>query len=406
MVRERLATSLKLSKSNGALSPGRWQLGEPDLVVSMKVAYQVPADGADIYRNFVIPLNLPEDKWVKAIELRPSARSVLHHSLYFLDDSGTARKLDGRDGKAGFSGMAFRRSGSLGGYVPGVMPKKLPQDFARFLPKDSDLVLSTHFHPSGKTEMEKTTVGFFFADKPPSRKIHDIQVPPAFGRMAGIDVAAGEPDFVIKDSFKIPIDVEAIKISGHAHYICSEMTMTATLPDGVVKTLLHIPDWDLDWQDDYLFKEKLILPAGTVVKSEIHYDNTSENSDNPFSPPQRIKWGRESTDEMGSITLVVVPAEGSREGRLKAANAVKRAGVAVNLLGELRKSKVLDRLPQIVKRLDKNGDGDLQADELPRRLRRPLLKKLDEDNDGVLNPSELQTLKDWLQSMKDQREAK
>ncbi|MEO0416946.1 MAG: cytochrome c, partial [Verrucomicrobiota bacterium] len=246
--------------------PEGWQLGEPDLVVTMAKGYTVPAEGADIYRNFVIPLDLPEDKWVKAVELRPSARSVVHHSLFFLYDSGTARKLDGKDGKPGFRNMAFRRSGALGGYVPGSTPRKLPQDFALPLPQGSDLVLSTHFHPSGKEEMEQTTVGFFFADKPPARKVETVQVPPAFGRTAGIDIPAGESDFKIERTFEIPVDIEAIKISGHAHYICDSMKMTATLPGGEVQTLLNIPEWDLDWQDDYFFKEKLILPAGTVLK--------------------------------------------------------------------------------------------------------------------------------------------
>ena len=210
--------------------PDGWQLGEPDLVISMAKGFEVPADGPDIYRNFVIPLELPEDKWIKAIELRPSARQVVHHSLYFLDDSGTARKQDGRDGKPGFVGMAFRRSGSLGGYVPGSTPKKLPGDLALPLPKGSDFILSTHFHPSGKTEIEKTTVGLFFADQPPSRRIRNLQLPPGFGRTAGIDVAAGQKDFKIEDTFNIPVDVEAIKVSGHAHYICSKMTMKANFP--------------------------------------------------------------------------------------------------------------------------------------------------------------------------------
>ena len=298
-----------------------WQLGEPDLVVTMKAGYEVPADGPDIYRNFVVPLDLPEDKWVKAIELRPSARAVLHHSLFFLDSSGTARKLDGKDGKPGFRGMSFRTSGSLGHYVPGVTPRKLPGDLARPLAKGADLILSSHFHPTGKPETEQTTVGFYFADGPPSRKLNEIQIPPAFGRKAGIDIPAGKSDYSIGDSFTLPADAEAVCITGHAHYICETMKMTATFPDGKTEVLLDIPDWDLDWQDTYYFEEKVILPKGTVLKSEITYDNSENNPDNPNIPPKRIKWGRESTDEMGSMTLTVVPAEAEDERSLKIATA-------------------------------------------------------------------------------------
>jgi len=382
-----------------------WQLGEPDLIVKMATPFEVPAEGPDIYRNFVLPLDLPADKWVKAIELRPSARSVVHHSLYFLDDSGTARQLDGKDGKPGFNGMSFRQSGSLGGYVPGVSPRKLPADLARPLPKGSDLVLSTHFHPSGKAELEQTTVGIYLSDTPPSRKLEELQVPPGFGRSAGIDIPAGEKNFTIRDSFKLPVDVEAYSVSGHAHYLCTTMKMTATYPDGETRILLDIPDWDLDWQDTYFFAEPLILPAGTVVDSVITYDNSTGNPENPHTPPKRVKWGRESTDEMGSITLVAVALDAADDQRLNLSTKAQRAKIFAQLGQELKSTGVLERLPAIVKKLDSNGDGSLQESEIPERMRAALILRLDEDGDKTLNPSEIESLKDWLANLKAAREA-
>jgi len=377
-----------------------WQLGEPDLILTMKEAYLVPAEGKDIYRNFVLPIDLSEDKWVKAIELRPSARSVVHHSLYFLDDSGTARTLDGKDGKPGFNGMTFRMSGALGGYVPGVSTRKLPGDLARPLPKGSDLILSTHFHPSGKVEMEQTTVGIYFADAPPSKKLEELQLPPGFGRSAGIDIPPGETNYRIEDSFKLPVDVEAHFVSGHAHYLCTTMKMTATLPDGAEKVLLDIPEWDMDWQDTYFFAEPIVLPAGTIVKSVITYDNSAGNPHNPTNPPVRVKWGRESTDEMGSITLSGVAVDAGDASRLNLSTKANRAKVFTQLGRELRSQGVLERLPSIVKSLDTNGDGLLQETELPQRMRSPLLLRLDEDGDKTLNASEIESLKDWLQALK------
>ena len=383
--------------------PEGWQLGEPDLVVTMAEAYPVPAEGRDIYRNFVLPLDLPEDKWVRAVELRPSARSVVHHSLFFLDATGTARKKDGEGGKPGFSGMGFRKSGSLGGYVPGSTPKKFPGDLALPLPKGSDLVLATHFHPSGKAEMEQTKVGFFFADKPPSVKMESVQVPPGFGRGMKIDVPAGKADYKIEDTFKIPVDVRAIQVSGHAHYIAQEMEMIATLPDGTVQPLLKIDDWDLDWQDNYIFADPIKLPAGTVLKTTIIYDNSADNPDNPFSPPQRIKWGRESTDEMGCVTLMVVPDDTEKSRRLTAANKINQVKILAQVGQELQRTRVLDRLPQIVKELDKNADGLLQSRELPARMRKPLIEKLDEDGNDALDSEEIEALRQWLQTMRDKR---
>lgn len=377
-----------------------WKLGEPDLVLTMKESYLVPAEGRDIYRNFVLPLDLPEDKWVKAIELRPSARSVVHHSLYFLDDSGTARKLDGKDGKPGFSGMTFRMSGALGGYVPGVSAKKLPGDLARPLPKGSDLVLSTHFHPSGKMEMEQTTVGIYFADTPPTKKLEELQLPPGFGRSAGIDIPPGEKNYKIEDSFTLPVAVEAHFVSGHAHYLCTTMRMTATLPDGSEKILVDIPEWDMDWQDTYYFAEPIPLPAGTTVKSVITYDNSADNPNNPTNPPVRVKWGRESTDEMGSITLSGVAADSDDATRLTLSTKANKARIFSQLGRELSGSGVLERLPAIVKSLDKNADGLLQESELPQRMRGALLMRLDDDGNKALDSSELEHLRDWLQNLK------
>ena len=84
-----------------------WSLGEPDLIVKMNGAFEVPAEGPDIYRSFVFPLDLPEDKWVKAVELRPRAKNSVHHAIFYLDSNGNARKLDGADGQTGISGMGF-----------------------------------------------------------------------------------------------------------------------------------------------------------------------------------------------------------------------------------------------------------------------------------------------------------
>ncbi len=382
-----------------------WQLGEPDLVLTMEDAYPVPAEGRDIYRNFVLPLNLPEDKWIKAIELRPSARSVVHHSLYFLDDSGSARKLDGKDGKPGFAGMSFRMSGNLGGYVPGVSPRKLPGDLAMALPRGSDLVLSTHFHPSGKAEEERTTVGLYFADAPPTKKLESVQVPPAFGRGAGIDIPAGKKDYLDEDTFTLPVDVAAHFVSGHAHYLCETMRMTATLPDGAVQLLLEIPDWDLDWQDTYYFAEPVILPAGTVLKTTITYDNSSDNPDNPHNPPVRVKWGRESTDEMGSITLSGVALDLADAAKLKLSNKANRNRVFSQLGRELRERGVLERLPAIVKSLDADGDGRLQESELPQRMRGALLLRLDENGDKALDAAEIEALEAWLKTLREGRGA-
>jgi hypothetical protein len=313
-------------------TPG-WQLGEPDLIVRMDEAFPIPSDGPDLFRSFAIKLDLKQDRWVTAIEFRGSSLAS-HHALFFLDSTGQAVQADQADPRPGFGGMNFvnaaglglrgalargsRGAGDtatpaatvtgLGGWAVGGSPRELPEGLARFMARDSDLVLQMHFHPTGKPEREQATIGFHFADGTPKRTLSALQMPPLFGALAGIDIPAGESAFAIKDSFTIPVDVEVIGLGGHAHYLAKEMRMIATLPDGSKKDLARIPDWDFNWQERYYFKQPVRLPRGTRLDVAITYDNSERNPNNPASPPKRVTFGRESTDEMGSMTLEVVAA--------------------------------------------------------------------------------------------------
>lgn len=379
--------------------PDGWTLGKPDLVVKMKKPFPVPADGRDLYRFFVIPIDLKEDRWVKAIEMRPSARSVVHHSLFFLTESSGRDDYEGETGRRGFGGLRGFRGGNfsrgfrlrgLGGYVPGAQPQFLRDDLAMELPKHHDLLLQTHFHPSGKPELEQSTIGIWFADEPPSQKIKQIQLPSLFGFMAGIDIPAGEANYKIEQSLKLPVDVEGINVGGHAHYICKSMLLVATLPDGSKKTLLHIPDWDMDWQTQYYYEDRIPLPAGTELKCEIVYDNSAQNPDNPNNPPVRVRWGRQSTDEMGSVTLLVVPKNAEDGDRLDEAiyeslvqslrERFSRRGFGD--FGRRRNSRGLERF-------DKNKDGKIVPDELPRILRERHMRRYDKNKDGVIDAEEM-----------------
>ena len=344
-----------------------WQLGPPDLTVTMEQAFEVPARGPDVYRNFVVPLNLDRDTWIRAIDFRPSARAVVHHSLFFLDATGASRERDALDPLPGFPGgmgggrvvgagrgrglqgllggrgggpaddPVARVAGGLGGWALGGRALELPSGLAFFVAKGSDLILSTHFHPSGKVEHEKSTVGLYFAPSPPTQAFTTIQLPPVFGVFEGLDIPPDEANYTIKDSFVIPVDVRAFSIGAHAHYLGKRMTLRATLPDGTVTTLLRIDDWDFSWQERYRFAEFVSLPKGTRLDAEISYDNTAANKRNPSQPPVRVSWGEESTDEMGSIGMQVVAASPGELPQLQQAFLahVRQAALTRPGLGQL-----------------------------------------------------------------------
>jgi uncharacterized membrane protein YgcG len=367
--------------------PEGWQLGEPDFVVSTNGAFEVPPNGRDIYRNFALPIALPEDKWITAIEVRPSARTVLHHVLVFLDEQRDGQAQDGKDGRPGFSGMRLQRAPMIAGWAVGGQPEQLPEGLAIKLPKGSDLLLQSHLHPSGKKEKEQTVIGLHFAKKPPERTLVSIQLPPFFGFTAGLDIPANEANYHLADQFELPCDVDAVSIGGHAHMLCTSLKMFAEVPGGKEVPLLHIPRWDFDWQNRYQFRSFVRLPKGAILRADLRYDNSKDNPNNPNNPPRRVSWGRETTDEMGAITLLVVPADEKDVELLRA--AIGRKNVE-------RVTAGLDkRIDEQFDQFDKNHDGKISKDEAPRQLRM-FFDRLDKDKDGFLSREEAKGITELL----------
>jgi hypothetical protein len=290
-----------------------WQLGTPDLVLEMPAGFEVRATGPDVFRNFVIPTRLTEDKWVRGIEYRPGARQVVHHAIFAHVPGGSMAALDGADGRPGFGGMgtvgvfdANNPGGSqgLGGWAVGATPRMNPEGVAQRLPKGSDFLLQVHFHPSGKPETEKSLIGIYFAEGPPERHLMSVEVPALFALAAGIDIPSGTKDYTIRDSFTLPADVKVYGAGAHAHYLARQMKAVATFPDGVQRSLLWIKDWDFNWQDSYIYTQPFTLPRGTRIDVTITYDNSTDNPRNPASPPRRAVFGEQSFDEMGAVQLI------------------------------------------------------------------------------------------------------
>jgi mono/diheme cytochrome c family protein len=254
------------------------------------------------------PLNLTEDKYVTAVDFRPANRKIVHHALLFTDRSGQARKLDAQDPEPGYGrgggGVGFAPSGGLGGWAPGVTARHLPDGVARLMHKGSDLVVQVHFHPSGKEEQEQSTIGIYFAKKEPQKLAFSL--PKGF-RRSMLDIAPGRKDFAMTDSFTLPMEANVVGIFPHAHLLCKEIKVDATLPDGSKQPLVWIKDWDWNWQDEFQYKSAVRLPAGTRIDQKYVFDNSAENPRNPNQPPKRVTWGEQTADEM-AITFFLVTA--------------------------------------------------------------------------------------------------
>jgi peroxiredoxin len=284
-----------------------WQLGEPDLVVAVESDFQLGPSGRDLFRCFVMPTNLTEDKYIRAIEVRPGNPRIVHHTLNFIDTAGRARKLEEeekarpkkegeQDVGPGYSrsmGIGFLPTGAIGGWAPGQMPYVLPKDSYWLLPKGSDVVIQTHYHRNGRLEKDRLQIGIYFAKEKPPKPLKGLVLPGRF-----FFIPAGVEDLKIIGHVTIDEDCDLHSIMPHMHLIGKSIKVTMTPPDGKAQTLIDIPKWDYNWQETYFFKEPLKVKAGTRMDVEAHYDNSTKNPVNPNNPPKAVRFGEQTTDEM------------------------------------------------------------------------------------------------------------
>ena len=282
-----------------------WQLGVPDVVVTMDEPFTVAAGGADTFRNFVIPIPLDAPRYVAGLEFRPDNTRVAHHANLRIDRSRSSRQLDDQDPRSGYDGPispnAQYPDGHFLGWTPGQVTPLAGEGMAWRLEPGSDLVVQLHLQPSGREETLRASVGFFFTDEPPDRTPVMLRL----GRQ-NIDIPPGESAYTIRDRFELPVDVDLIGVQPHAHFRATEIKGRAIFPDGREEWIVYIPDWDFNWQDVYRLETPLSLPKGTTLTMEYTYDNSANNPRNPDRPPRRVLWGQFSSDEMGDLWFQVV----------------------------------------------------------------------------------------------------
>ena len=288
--------------------PG-WQLGRPDEIIEAEKPYTLPPSGSDMYWNFVFRTPVDRVRWLKAIEIRPGDKRVVHHANILVDRNQSARRLEAEP-HTGFPGMelkieseSFDPDSHFLFWKPGTVPRPEPEGMSLRLDKDTDLVLNIHLQPSGKPEKIQPSLGLYFTQKPATLFPLLLQLE----NDRQLDIPPGEKRFLVTDEFRLPVDVDLLAIYPHAHYLGKDLQALATLPDGSEKTLIHIPHWDLNWQAVYRYANPVVLPKGTTISMRYIFDNSSDNPANPHNPPRRVVGGNRSSDEMAHLWLQVLP---------------------------------------------------------------------------------------------------
>lgn len=297
-----------------------WKNGPPDLVLEVPEDFHVGPSGKDLFRCFVFPNAIPEDRFVVGYEVRPGNPRVVHHTLNFFDTTGQGRELlarqqavklppDAADFGPGYStamGVGFLPDpskakpgipavGQFGGWAPGQLPTRTPDGTGFFLPKGADVIVQVHYHRTGKPETDRTKIGLYFAKKPVDRPFQNVAVG---GMTPWTMIPAGKADYKAAGSVWLRDDCTLYSVLPHMHLIGRSIRVTMTPKDGSPVTLVDIPAWDYNWQETYWFKNPIPVKAGTRLDVSAVYDNSPRNPNNPYSPPSPIFFGEQTTSEM------------------------------------------------------------------------------------------------------------
>jgi hypothetical protein len=264
-----------------ALAEG-WTIGKPDAVFSMTEDYKIPATGTIEYLYIRIPMNLPEDRWYTAVEIKPTARAHVHHVIAYTEPSSDQPPRPGSTfGPTNITGVSPNKPGLV--FEPGI---------AKLLKAHHDIILQMHYTTNGTEAIDRTQVGFVFAKEAP-KQVH------VTGLAAQLQflIPAGDPNAEVKAVSVLRQDTILTSLTPHMHVRGKDMTYTAFYPDGTSEVLLSVPKYDFNWQITYELASPKRLPKGTRIEVVAHYDNSPGNKYNP-DPTKDVKWGDQTWEEM------------------------------------------------------------------------------------------------------------
>jgi mono/diheme cytochrome c family protein len=257
-----------------------WTLGKPDLIVEVP-AFEVPATGVVNYQYPRAANPLGHDAWIRAVEILPGNRSIVHHVLVGLDDPGNG------------SQRAIRgQIGELGGYAPGKNAVPYPADSGILLRKEAGFRFQMHYTPNGKAATDVTRVGLFFYDKPPKHAMHMTLM-----LDTTLSIPANTKAYKAKLEHVFDRDIVLYSVLPHAHLRGRAAKFTAIYPDGRQEILLSVPKYDFNWQTTYALDPPKPIPAGTRIVLDMTWDNSAQNPANP-DPNRVVHWGEQTWDEM------------------------------------------------------------------------------------------------------------
>lgn len=265
-----------------------WNIGRPDTILEIPDAIDVPAEGVIDYKYVYLKTDFAEDRWIRAMELRPTAPQVTHHVLAFIEDPevASAPRQQGRPAPQG--GI----NGYFTAYVPGAFGHVFPDGAAKLLPKGAWLKFQLHYTPNGKPATDRTRLALQFMDGPPQREVQSIS---AFNTR--FEIPPGASRHEVSGTRLLRQPGEVIAFFPHMHLRGSAFRYDLVLPDGTEQALLDVPRYDFNWQISYLPRTPVRVPAGARIRATGWFDNSTANPANP-DPNSTVRFGEQTFEEM------------------------------------------------------------------------------------------------------------
>ena len=294
----------------------QWQFqktyGEPDLVVASE-PFTLEAVTQDKWFRPVVPTGLTEERWVRAIEIKPSfpdGRRVVHHALAFLmQDERTATTLPAQT-SAPSGGLSFGGGGLFMEWAVGKTGEIFPEDAGKLMLPGSQIMWEVHYHAVGQEVRDnKVELAVWFYPKdyvPPHRTqlaMYDVQGD------SELDIPPGEVS-VTQDFYVMQRPARFENFQPHMHMRGKAMKLEAIYPDGRQEVISLVDNFQWNWHNNYVYADGFqpLFPKGTTLVFTAWHDNTANNPNNP-DPSQWVGYGDRTVDEMAHVWIDVTYLE-------------------------------------------------------------------------------------------------
>jgi len=314
-----------------------WNIGKPDVVLTMEQPYRVPASGVVDYQYIVVPTNFAEDRWIAAVEIRPGNRNVVHHVIALVREPGSKWLVEAKPGvpvtREPNAGITTQPLADLPefllSYTPGRPPAALSPGQARLIPAGSDIVFQLHYTPNGKETFDQTKIGLIFAKEKPRQRVATLPI-----SNRGFAIPAGDPNHQVSSAARIAREATIQRLIPHMHLRGKAFQVDVVDPAGRRETLLRVPKYDFRWQHAYELAEPVPLKEGSRIDCTAWYDNSPNNPDNP-DPKRIVRWGDQSWDEMmlNYVDVAVSPDSDPRNVLARPAAQQGASGVKEKFYG-------------------------------------------------------------------------